>query len=69
MLTLTLPALASDMSIREFRSDDTLLQMGRYRFDNGRTINLSVGIGSGALRHPDDPPNVIWTIGDRGPAT
>src|SRR5690606_7943441 len=27
----------------------------------------SVGIGSGAFRHPDDPPNVIWTIGDRGP--
>ena len=67
LLTLTLPALASDMSIREFRSDDTLLQMGRYRFDNGRIINLSVGIGSGAFRHPDDPPNVIWTIGDRGP--
>ncbi|ARQ02863.1 esterase-like activity of phytase family protein [Pseudorhodoplanes sinuspersici] len=66
-LTLTLPALASDISIREYRSDDTLLQMGRYRFDNGRAINLSVGIGSGAFRHPDDPPDVIWTIGDRGP--
>jgi hypothetical protein len=66
-LALTLPALASDMSIREYRSDDTLLRMGRYRFDNGRTIDLSVGIGSGAFHHPDDPPNVIWTIGDRGP--
>ena len=62
-----LAAAASDISIREYRSDDTLLAMGRYRFDNGRTVNLSVGIGSGAFRHPDDPPNVIWTIGDRGP--
>ena len=41
--------------------------MGRHRFDNGRIINLSVGIGSGAFRHPDDPPNVFWTVGDRGP--
>ena len=41
--------------------------MGRHRFDNGRLLNLSVGIGSGAFRHPDDPPNVIWTVGDRGP--
>jgi hypothetical protein len=64
---LSAVAIASDISVREYRSDDTLLQMGRYRFDNGRTINLSVGIGSGAFRHPDDPPNVLWTVGDRGP--
>jgi hypothetical protein len=58
---------ASDISLRDYRSDDTLLNMGRFRFDNGRSINLSVGIGSGAFRHPDDPPNVIWAVGDRGP--
>ena len=66
-LPLAGPAMASDIAIREFRSDDTLLQMSPYKFGNGRTINLSVGIGSGAFRHPDDPPNVIWTVGDRGP--
>jgi hypothetical protein len=60
-------AAASDVSVRDYRSDDTLLAMGRHRFDNGRIIDLSVGIGSGAFRHPDDPPNVIWTVGDRGP--
>lgn len=60
-------AAASDISLRDYRSDDTLLNMGRFRFDNGRSVNLSVGIGSGAFRHPDDPPNVIWTVGDRGP--
>ena len=67
ILALAVPASASDVSVREFRSDDTLLQMNPYRFDNGRTVNLSVGIGSGAFHHPDDPPNVIWTVGDRGP--
>jgi hypothetical protein len=58
---------ASEISLRDYRSDDPLLNMGRFRFDNGRTVNLTVGIGSGAFRHPDDPPNVIWTVGDRGP--
>jgi hypothetical protein len=67
LLSLTASAVASDISVRDMRSDDTLLMMERHRFDNGRTLNLSVGIGSGAFRHPDDPPNVIWTIGDRGP--
>ena len=67
LLALPTSAIESDIAIREFRSDDTLLTMARHRFDNGRLLNLSVGIGSGAFRHPDDPPNVIWTVGDRGP--
>src|SRR5688572_27157259 len=67
LLGLSALAAASDISTRDYRSDDTLLRMGPYRFDNGRIVNLSVGIGSGAFRHPDDPPNVIWTVGDRGP--
>lgn len=33
----------------------------------GATLNYSVGIGSAAFRHPQDPANVIWTVGDRGP--
>ena len=61
------PAFASELSLRQYRSDDTLLQMGRFRFSNGRSVDLTVGIGSGAFHHPDDPPNVIWTVGDRGP--
>jgi hypothetical protein len=67
LLLTTLPAAALDVSIREYRSDDTLLTMAPFRFDKNRVLNLSVGIGSGAFRHPDDPPNVIWTVGDRGP--
>src|SRR5262249_19373757 len=38
-----------------------------FPFDGGQTLTLTVGIGSGATRHPNDPPNMIWTIGDRGP--
>lgn len=72
ILLACLPAMAaiaasSDLSLRDHSSDDTLLQMKRFRFDNGRSVDLSVGIGSGAFRHPDDPPDVFWSIGDRGP--
>lgn len=67
LLGLSTVAVASDISVRELSSDDTLLAMGRHRFENGRMLNLSVGIGSGAFHHPDDAPDVIWTVGDRGP--
>jgi hypothetical protein len=67
LLGLSTASMAAGISVQELSSDDTLLNLGRYRFDNGRIVNLSVGIGSGAFHHPDDPPNVIWTVGDRGP--
>ncbi len=60
-------AAAAEVSIREHLSNDTLLTLGTYAFEGGKTLNLTVGIGSGAFRGPNDPPNVVWTIGDRGP--
>jgi hypothetical protein len=59
--------LAADIAVREYRSDDTLLKLPPYTFEGGKTLPLTVGIGSSAFRHPSDPPNVIWTTGDRGP--
>jgi hypothetical protein len=50
-----------------YTSDDTLLRIGQFTFEGGKTLNLTVGIGSGAWRGPKDPANVIWTVGDRGP--
>ena len=61
------PAAADDIQARYYYSDDTLLSIGQFTFEGGKTLNLTVGIGSGALRGPNDPPNVIWTVGDRGP--
>ena len=58
---------ADGIAARFLYSDDTLLSLGAYAFEGGKTLNLTVGIGSGAFRHPSDPPNVIWTVGDRGP--
>ena len=61
------PAGAADISIREYRSDDTLLRIGPFAVEGGKTLNLTVGIGSSAFHRPSDPPNVMWTLGDRGP--
>ena len=60
-------AFGADVTTRIYTSDDPLLRIGPFSFDGGKTLNLSVGIGSGAFRHPNDPPNAIWTLGDRGP--
>jgi hypothetical protein len=50
-----------------YYSDDPLLAIGPYSFDGGKTLNLTVGIGSAAFHHPNDPANMIWMLGDRGP--
>lgn len=43
------------------------LSLGPYRFEGGRTLELGIGIGSAAFRGPADPPDVVWTVSDRGP--
>src|SRR4051794_39961278 len=57
----------ADVTVRLYHSDDTLLILGSHTFEGGKTLNLRVGIGSGAFHHRSDPPNILWTIGDRGP--
>jgi len=66
-MALAGPAAASDVTVRTDLGDDTLLRVGPYTAEAGKTLNLTVGIGSSAFRRPNDPPNVIWTLGDRGP--
>jgi hypothetical protein len=61
------PAGAEDIQARYYTSDDTLLRIGQFTFEGGKTLNLTVGIGSAAWRGANDPANVIWTLGDRGP--
>jgi hypothetical protein len=58
---------AEDIQARYYTSDDTLLRIGQFTFEGGKTLNLTVGIGSAAWRGANDPANVIWTLGDRGP--
>lgn len=43
------------------------LSLGSFAFEGGKTLALTIGIGSAAFRGPNDPPNVVWTVSDRGP--
>jgi hypothetical protein len=67
VLAVIAGAAAAEVEVRYYTSDDTLLRLGPYAFEGGKTLDLTVGIGSGAFRHPDDPANVVWTVSDRGP--
>ena len=60
-----LPACAQ--TIQTYTSNDPALALKQVSFEGGKTLDLSVGIGSGAFRRADEPDNLFWTISDRGP--
>jgi len=43
------------------------LDLGSVAFQGGKTVDFTVGIGSGAYHAKDDPANVFYTVTDRGP--
>lgn len=43
------------------------LDLGRVAFPGGKTMDFTVGIGSGAFHAKGDPANVFYTVTDRGP--
>lgn len=59
--------LAADMKFETYTSDDPILSLGKVGFSGGKTLELTVGIGSAAFRHPSDPPDMVYTLSDRGP--
>jgi hypothetical protein len=65
LLCLVGAVAAGDIQVRYYTSDDTLLRIGPSTV-GGKTMNLTVGIGSAAFRRPNDPPNTVWTMSDRG---
>ncbi|MDX2103604.1 MAG: esterase-like activity of phytase family protein [Alphaproteobacteria bacterium] len=60
-------AQTAGITIEQYRSDDPMLSLGSFAFAGGKTLALTVGVGSGAFRRPTDPPFQIWAVGDRGP--
>jgi hypothetical protein len=66
-LLVAFGAQAQPVTVTALSSDDPGLLMPPVVAPDGRTLSYSVGIGSGAFRHRSDPPNVMWTVGDRGP--
>lgn len=60
-----LPAAALEVSVLGAEGEG--LRMSPVALPGGKMSDYTLGIGSGAFRHPSDPANVIWTVGDRGP--
>jgi len=43
------------------------LDLGKVSFRGNKTMDFTVGIGSGAFHYKGDPDNVFYTVTDRGP--
>lgn len=63
----TVATAASAADVRVLNSDDPLNQWRTVTYPNGKVANFTVGLGSGAFRHPADPSDTIYTVSDRGP--
>lgn len=63
---LAAPVLGAP-AIEIYRSDDPQLRLGSAAFEGGKTLELSIGIGSAAFRRADAPDGVFVTVSDRGP--
>ena len=66
-LSIGLVASAQALDVTVLTHEDPAQRLPRVVMPDGKVLDYSIGIGSGAFRHPQDPPNVIWTVGDRGP--
>jgi hypothetical protein len=60
------PAMAAP-EVMVLTSEDPMLRLGRFTFPGGKTLDLSVGIGSAAYHRPGDPADIVYTLSDRGP--
>jgi hypothetical protein len=67
LLTALAAAPAHAIEITVLTPRDAALAMTPITTPSGKHLSYTLGIGSGAFRHPSDPPDVIWTVGDRGP--
>jgi hypothetical protein len=62
---IALIAGANAAEITELKAP--LIPMGTVTFPNGKTLDLSVGYGSGAFHRPGEPETTFYGITDRGP--
>ncbi|MFN3891512.1 MAG: esterase-like activity of phytase family protein [Beijerinckiaceae bacterium] len=64
---LTSVAHAQTIEVKTLTSNDPALAWKTVELPNGRKGVYTLGVGSGAFRHKDDPANTFWSVGDRGP--
>jgi hypothetical protein len=57
----------ADDTVKVFESMDAKLQLGEVTFAGGKTLNLTVGVGSSLFHMPGDPADEFYGLTDRGP--
>lgn len=60
-------AFAADTVVLYDHANDPILKLGRVAYPGGKTLDLSVGIGSAAFRRAGDAADIVYTLSDRGP--
>ncbi|MDT8265131.1 esterase-like activity of phytase family protein, partial [Roseomonas sp. DSM 102946] len=60
-------ARAAEPQITILDDHDPGMKLGTVRFPGGKTLELTVGIGSAAYRRPGDAADIVYTMSDRGP--
>lgn len=69
LLVLASSVLAQEIiATYETADGDVALDLGTYQHPaGGKVLSLFGGAGSGSYRGPGDPPDILWSVGDRGP--
>jgi hypothetical protein len=57
----------ADESVKVLESMDAKLQLGKVEFASGKTLDLTIGIGSALFHMPGDPKDEFYALTDRGP--
>lgn len=67
LIALAPASQAVGMDVKLLTTDDPLAGWRTVTYPGGTTAAYTIGLGSGAFRHPGDPANVITVVSDRGP--
>ena len=62
-----MPVRAQSIEAQILMPSDGSLAWQTVTLPSGKRLEHTLGIGSAAARHRTDPPDVVWTAGDRGP--
>ena len=54
-------------TVKVLESMDAKLQLGTVTFAGGKTLDLTIGIGSALFHMPGDPADEFYALTDRGP--
>jgi hypothetical protein len=60
-------AVRADEAVKVLESMDAKLQLGQVEFAGGKTLDLTIGIGSALFHMPGDPADEFYALTDRGP--